>query len=280
MTHLVKTACIQLNSGPDIADNLAVCAALIREAAAEGAEMILTPENTCHMRTPQSAKLESSPPEEHHPGLPLFSDLAQELGIWLLAGSFSVRVADDKIANRSYLFSDHGEMVAFYDKIHLFDVDLPTGESHRESDLVRGGGRAVICGLPWKGAVLGMSICYDVRFPALYRMMAQHGATIMAVPSAFTVPTGMAHWESLLRARAIETGSYVLAPAQCGTHHGGRQTYGHAMIIGPWGDVIVEAEDEPDYIVASLDMDAVARARQAIPSLTHDREMTLDIIAG
>ncbi len=266
----IKTACVQLNSGPDMQVNLDRAVALIREAAGQGAQFIATPENTCRMRAQQAEKLKTAKTEELHPGIPVFSDLAQELGVWLLAGSMSVKLDGDHIANRSFLFSDTGEVVARYDKIHLFDVDLPTGESHRESDLVRPGQQAVIADLPW--AKLGMSICYDLRFSHLYRDMAQAGAEILSVPAAFTVPTGQAHWKTLLRARAIETGSFVIAPAQCGEHEGGRKTYGHSMIIGPWGNVLAEGGEEPGIIMADLDMEEVKKARQAIPSLQHDRD--------
>ena len=161
--------------------------------------------------------------------------------------------------------------MATYDKIHLFDCDLPTGESHKESEAVEAGTKATVVKTPWKP--LGMSICYDVRFPYLYRAMAQRGAEIIAVPAAFTVPTGKAHWEVLLRARAIETGSFIIAPAQCGTHEGGRETYGHSMIIGPWGKVKAErTDDTPGFVMAKLDFLDIAKARTAIPSLKHDRE--------
>ena len=181
----------------------------------------------------------------------------------------SIKLGDNRIANRSFLFSDTGEIVARYDKIHLFDVDLPTGESHRESDLVRPGEEAVVAETPW--AIIGLSICYDLRFAYLYRDLAKAGASILTVPAAFTVPTGKAHWETLLRARAIETGSFVLAPAQCGEHEGGRQTYGHSLIIGPWGEVLADAGEDTGFIIAELDLSAVEKAREAIPALKHDR---------
>ena len=214
--EVIKTALIQLNCGPDIEKNTDDASSLIREAAEKGAKFILTPENTCHMRFPAEAKFKSAYSEEEHPALIAYQALSKELGVFLLVGSLSIIVDDKKIANRSYLLSDKGEVIASYDKIHLFDVDLPTGESHRESDNVKAGSRAIIADLPF--ARLGMSICYDVRFAYLYRELAQKGASILAVPAAFTVPTGIAHWETLLRARAIETGSFVLAPAQCGEH--------------------------------------------------------------
>lgn len=266
----VRTACIQLNAGPEVAANLDAAGTLIREAAGQGAQFIATPENTCHIRSPQSAKLKSAKPEDQHAGVPYFSGLAQDLGVWLLAGSMSILLDDNRIANRSFLFSDKGDIVARYDKIHLFDVDLPTGESHRESDLVKPGELAVVADLPW--AKIGLSICYDLRFSHLYRDLAKAGASILAVPAAFTVPTGQAHWQTLLRTRAIETGSFVIAPAQCGTHEGDRKTYGHSLIIGPWGDVLAEGDEQPGIIMADLDLDAVKKARESIPALKHDRE--------
>lgn len=267
---MVQAACIQLNVGPVVKDNLETAADLVREAAGKGAKFIATPENTCHIRSPQSEKLKTAMPEEEHKGVPFLSDLAQELGIWLLAGSMSVRIGDDRIANRSFLFNDNGEVVARYDKIHLFDVDLPTGESHRESDLVVPGEEAITADTPF--GKIGLSICYDLRFSYLYRDLAKAGAQILTVPAAFTVPTGKAHWETLLRARAIETGSFVLAPAQCGEHEGGRQTYGHSLMIGPWGDVLAEGSEEPGVITAELNLDDVAKARESIPALKHDRD--------
>lgn len=268
---LLHTALIQMSSGPEIEENLRIASGMIREAAGQGAKFILTPENTCHMLTPQSEKLKTSAEAENHPVAKTFSGLAQELDAWILAGSVSVRVAPDKIANRSYLFSNRGEAIAAYDKIHLFDVDLPTGESHRESNIVQPGTKSVVAETPW--GKLGMSVCYDLRFPQLYRKLAQQGARILTIPSAFTVPTGMAHWETLLRARAIETGCFVLAPAQTGTHHGGRKTYGHSLIIGPWGEIIADGGEEPGIVSATLDLDAVDKARNAIPCLQHDREI-------
>jgi predicted amidohydrolase len=267
---ILPIALLQLNSGPDIAANLGFATEMIREAAAQGAKFILTPENTCHMLSPQGAKLKTAPEEGNHPALSVFSGLARDLGVWVLAGSISVKVAEDKIANRSYLFDSDGAQVAAYDKIHLFDVDLPTGESHRESAVVRAGQRGIVAHSPWGG--IGMTICYDLRFAALYRALAQAGAKILTIPSAFTVPTGQAHWESLLRARAIETGSFVLAPAQTGEHHGGRKTYGHSLVIGPWGEVIADGGNDVGIIRADLDMDAVDRARGAIPSLLHGEQ--------
>lgn len=273
MATILKASCVQMNAGPVIADNLDYVQRHIIMAADQGAQFIATPENTCHMKFPQSAKLLSSLREEDHDALPLFTALAKKKGVWVLLGSLSIKIADDKIANRSYLISDQGEVVATYDKIHMFDVDLKEGESYRESEVVHPGERAVLADTPW--GKVGMTICYDLRFPHLYRTLAQAGASLFTVPAAFTVPTGQAHWETLMRARAIENGAFVIAPAQCGTHDGGRKTYGHSLIIGPWGDVLARGDDHPGLIMADLDMDAVAKARASIPSLQNDRDFDL-----
>ena len=266
---MFKAACIQMTSSADIAENLAYAETKIREAAKNGATLIVTPENTCHIVMPAINKLKSAPAEADHPALPQFKKLAKELGVWILLGSITVKVSDTKLSNRSYLFSPAGDIAAQYNKIHLFDVQLPTGEVHRESDLIAPGDTTVVADTAL--GKIGMTICYDVRFAQLYRRLAKQGAQILAVPSAFTVPTGQAHWEVLLRARAIETGSYVIAAAQTGEHMGGRKTYGHSMIISPWGEIISEAGSSPEIIYGDIDLTAVDRARTAIPALQHDR---------
>jgi predicted amidohydrolase len=266
---MFKAACIQMTSSENIQDNLAWVDGKIREAAAQGASLIATPENTCHILTPALGKLKTAFPEDKHPAIPQFKSLAKELGVWILVGSLSIRISDTKLANRSYLFSPEGAIAAQYDKIHLFDVTLPNGEVHRESSLIEPGSAPVVADTPL--GKIGLSICYDVRFAQLYRILAKKGAQILAVPSAFTVPTGQAHWEVLLRARAIETGSYVLAPAQTGAHHGGRKTYGHSLIISPWGEIIADAGTEPGIIYGDIDLNAVDQARASIPALQHDR---------
>lgn len=266
----VNVACVQMNSGADIDENLKQVGEMIREAAREECSFIVTPENTDFMAANKMETLSIAEDANKHPGIPFFSFLAKELKIWLLIGSMKIKVDDTTIVNRSFLFRDTGQLVASYDKIHLFDVDLPSGESHKESDGCLGGDRAVVVNTPWRK--LGMSICYDVRFPFLYRGMAQSGAEMLTIPSAFTAQTGQAHWEVLLRARAIETGSFVLAPAQGGKHPGDRKTHGHSMIIGPWGQVLAEKNDtEPGYITRKIDFLDVTKARHAIPSLQHDR---------
>ena len=266
----VKVGCVQLNSGPDIEENLKEAGTLIREAARDECEFIATPENTDFMRSTPQLTLATALESADHPGMAFFSALAKELSVWILVGSMKIKVSEKAVANRSFLFRDTGQLVASYDKIHLFNVDLPNGESHREGDTVIAGEKAAVVNTPWKK--LGMSICYDVRFPYLYRAMAHQGAAMMAIPAAFTEHTGKAHWEVLLRARAIETGSFVIAPAQCGEHEGGRSTYGHSMIVGPWGQVLAEkTEATPGFIARKIDLLDVTKVRTAIPSLEHDR---------
>jgi predicted amidohydrolase len=264
-------ACVQLSSTADIAHNLAVTEKYIREAAVKGATLIVTPENTCHILTPSTEKLKTAQPQETHAGVKMFADLAKELGVTIIIGSMSIRLPGDRIANRSFLFSPDGEL-AHYDKIHLFDVSLPTGEVHRESDLITPGNKIVVADTAV--GKIGMSICYDLRFAHLYREQAKRGAQILSIPAAFTVPTGQAHWEVLLRARAIETGAFVIAAAQTGEHHGKRKTYGHSMIVSPWGEVLAEGGEDEGLIYAEIDLEAVNAARTAIPALTHDRAIS------
>ena len=243
--------------------------ALIREAHKSGAQFIATPENTGLMAPDGGAKLEKTFPEKDDKALPQFAGLAEELGIWLLVGSLGIKVSEGKTANRSYLIGPNGRISARYDKIHLFDVNLPSGETYRESNTVAPGAEAVVASLPW--GRLGLSVCYDLRFPQLYRTLAKNGAEILTVPSAFTETTGKAHWHVLLRARAIENGCFVVAPAQGGTHANGRKTYGHSLIVGPWGDILAEAGTEPGIIAAELDLEEIAAVRARLPSLHHDR---------
>jgi predicted amidohydrolase len=266
----VKFACVQMTAGPEVGPNLDAAAALIREAAAGGARFILTPENTSIIEPDRAQALAKSFTQDEHPGLPHFSKLANELGVWLLIGSMPIRVEPERLANRSFLIDDQGRIAAQYDKIHLFDVDLPNGEAYRESERIRPGAQAALVPTPWGG--LGMTVCYDLRFPQLYRELAQAGAAMIAIPAAFTVPTGKAHWHVLLRARAIETGAFVFAPAQCGTHAGGRRTYGHSLIVAPWGEILAEAGEQPGTIATFVDFSQVAAARGMIPSLRHDRD--------
>jgi predicted amidohydrolase len=266
----VTFACVQMTAGPEVGPNLDAAAALIREAAAGGAKFIFTPENTSIIEPNRELALAKSFTQDEHPGLPHFSKRAKELGVWLLIGSMPIRVEPERLANRSFLIDDQGRIITHYDKIHLFDVDLPNGEVYRESERIRQGSQAVLAPTPWGG--LGMTVCYDLRFPQLYRDLAHAGAAMISIPAAFTVPTGEAHWHVLLRARAIETGAFVFAPAQCGTHAGGRRTYGHSLIVAPWGEILAEAGDEPGIIATAIDFSQVATARSMIPSLRHDRD--------
>ena len=266
----VKFACVQMTAGPEVGPNLDAAATLIRAAALDGARFILTPENTSIIEPKRDLALAKSFTEDAHPGLPYFSALAKELGVWLLIGSMPIRVEAERLANRSFLIDDQGRIAARYDKIHLFDVDLPNGEVYRESERIRPGAQAVLAPTPF--GPLGMTVCYDLRFPQLYRDLAKAGAAMLSIPAAFTVPTGEAHWHVLLRARAIESGAFVFAPAQSGTHAGNRRTYGHSLIVAPWGEILAEAGDEPGTISAEIDFSQVAAARTMIPSLRHDRD--------
>jgi predicted amidohydrolase len=265
MTAPFKAACVQLRSGEDVAVNIADAERLIREAARQGAAFIATPENTGLMAADAGTKLAASFAEDHDPALPRFAALARELKIWLAIGSLAIRLEDGKTANRSFLFAPDGGITARYSKIHLFDVELGAGERYQESDTVKAGSQAVLAGTPWGG--IGLTVCYDLRFPALYRRLAQKGAFAFTVPAAFTVPTGSAHWHVLLRARAIENGAFVIAPAQGGLHANGRRTFGHSLIVGPWGDILAEAGTEPGIILAEIDPGAAAAARKRLGSL-------------
>ena len=267
-----RAACIQLNAGDEVVANVAAATELIRMAKSQGADFIATPEMTNLMEN-RSAELHAkSQSEADDIALPRFCALAQELGIFLLIGSMAIKVSDG-LANRSFLIGPDGAIIARYDKIHMFDVELPNGEIYRESKNYRPGSHARCPTIPLGKAEarVGMSICYDLRFPDLYRHYAKLGADILCVPSAFTRPTGEAHWHVLLRARAIECGAFVLAPAQCGTHPRGRETYGHSLIISPWGEVLADGGIQPGISLADIDLDEVVKARSRIPSLRHDR---------
>ena len=264
-----RAALVQMRCGRTPEPNLDAAEALIRQAASGGADYILTPENTSLMELSTRKLFASIQPEEGNPAVERFRALAKELGVWLHIGSIAVRLSDSKAANRSLLMTPQGEIAARYDKIHMFDVDLPGGESYRESKNFQSGDKAVLADLPW--GRLGLTTCYDLRFPALYRSLAKAGADFLSVPSAFTKQTGEAHWHVLLRARAIETGCFVFAAAQGGDHEVGRATYGHSLIVSPWGEVVSEAGVEPDVIFADIDPALVSDARSRIPSLRHDR---------
>jgi len=272
MASTVTVACVQNSAGPEIESSMAEATRLVRSAHERGAELICLPEYFSCLKTSDDQFVIGALSEAEHPALPHYRDLARELGVWLLLGSLAVRACPDKVYNRSYLIDASGEIVSRYDKLHLFDVDLADGESYRESAAVAPGDHAVLAPTPWGS--LGMSICYDLRFAHLYRALAQAGAVFLTVPAAFARTTGQAHWHVLLRARAIETGCFVFAPCQCGTHGGGRPTYGHSLIVDPWGRILADGGDEPGIIVATIDTAEVAKARGMVPALQHDHPFT------
>jgi predicted amidohydrolase len=236
---------------------------------------VLTPEMTTILDRDRARLLAAIAPEDVDPSLTQFRALAAELGIHLHIGSMAIRIGEADVANRSFLIAPDGNIIATYDKIHMFDVDLAGGESYRESRLYRPGAAAAVADLP--DARLGLSICYDVRFPHLYRALAKAGASVIAIPAAFTKTTGEAHWHVLVRARAIETGAFVIAAAQGGHHEDGRDTYGHSMIVDPWGAILAEAGTEPGVIVAEIDAAASVTARSRLPSLANDRVFSLPV---
>ena len=265
-----RAACVQVNAGGDMAENIAAASRLIAEARARGADFIATPENVSMMVASGAESVAKAAPQQSHPALAAFRELAGDLGVWLLVGSLSVRLDDGRLANRSYLLDADGAIAGRYDKIHMFDVDLPDGRSYRESATFRHGGSAELVTTPW--APLGMTVCYDLRFPHLYRALARAGAALLTIPSAFTEVTGRAHWHVLLRARAIETGSFVIAPAQCGAHPGERETFGHSLIVDPWGEVLADGGEAPGFVIAEIDLAKVDEARAMVPALYHDRQ--------
>jgi predicted amidohydrolase len=270
-----RAAAVQMRSGIDVEANTDETERLVRLAAAAGADYVLTPEMTTILDRDRDRLLASIAPEDGDPSLRRFRALAKELGIHLHIGSMAIRLdpagapGQAGVANRAFVIGPDGEVLARYDKIHMFDVDLAGGESYRESRLYRPGNTAAVIDLPWTR--LGLSVCYDVRFPALYRALARAGAAVIAVPAAFTRTTGEAHWHVLLRARAIETGSFVIAAAQGGTHEDGRDTFGHSLIVDPWGKVLAEAGTEPGFITALLDPEESAVMRNRIPALANER---------
>jgi predicted amidohydrolase len=269
MTSPFRVACVQTNSGRDYEPNIAAAGGLVRQARARGADLVVLPENVSLMEPDTRLLREKARTEADHPAIPAFRDLARETGAWLLVGSLAIRLRSGMIANRSMLIDSAGAIVARYDKIHLFDVDLGNGESYRESATITPGEQAVVAATPW--GRLGLSVCYDVRFPQLYRHLAGTGADFLTIPAAFTRTTGRAHWHILVRARAIETGCYVFAAAQCGEHAEGRETYGHSLIVDPWGTVLADGGEGVGVITASVDPSLVGEARRKIPALMHDR---------
>lgn len=279
MSESLKVACVQVTSTTDIAENIEISSALIREAHGQGAQLIGLPEVVNLVQRSRKKSAEVVQTQENETSLKAYRKLAAELGIWLHTGSLVIKLLDDeRNVNRSFLIDDTGAIAATYDKIHMFDVDLENGVSFRESKAFRPGDRAVVADTPWGG--LGMTVCYDVRFAYLYRALAQAGARILMVPAAFTRQTGQAHWHILLQARAIETGCFVVAPAQCGDHEDGRETYGHSLIIAPWGEILADGGEEPGVVIADLDFARIEKARHMVPALSHDREFAPPVPIG
>ncbi|MEX0590622.1 MAG: carbon-nitrogen hydrolase family protein [Xanthobacteraceae bacterium] len=264
-----RVALVQLRTGRNVIGNIDVAAKLVREAKALGADYVQTPEQTSLMELDRKSLFAHIVEEERDPALAAFQELARDLKVHLHVGSLAVKVSPEKAANRTFFIDPNGEIIGRYDKIHMFDVNLPNGESYRESNTYRPGEAAVVVALPF--CKIGLTICYDVRFPALYRALAEAGAEMITVPAAFTKQTGEVHWHVLLRARAIETGCYVLAAAQGGHHENGRDTFGHSIVIDPWGRITAEAGIEPGVTMADIDLALVAEARQKIPALEHGR---------
>jgi len=262
-------ACVQTNTGLEMKPAIAALRPMVSRAREMGADFITTPENVTLVDRSRKRMLAKVRTEADHPAIPAFQEMARETGAWLLAGSLTIKLDDEHVANRSYLFDAQGAVVARYDKIHMFDVDLKGGDSYRESATVRSGTDAVIAPTPW--GLLGMTVCYDLRFAALYRALAQAGASFLTVPAAFTAFTGKAHWHVLLRARAIETGCFVIAPAQVGKHEDGRETYGHSLVVAPWGEILSDGGDQVGVTTAVIDTARIEEARGMVPSLTHDR---------
>ena len=271
MPDTLKVACAQLTSTTDIAENIEISSELIREAHGHGAQLIGLPEVVNLVQRSRRKSAEVVKTEDEETSLKAYRELAAELGVWLHTGSLVIKLMDDeRNVNRSFLIDDKGAIAATYDKIHMFDVDLENGVSFRESRVFKPGDRAVVAETPWCG--LGMTVCYDVRFAYLYRALAKAGASVLMVPAAFTRQTGQAHWHILLQARAIETGCYVVAPAQCGDHEDGRQTYGHSLIVAPWGEILADGGEEPGVVMAELDFSRIDKARGMVPALSHDRD--------
>jgi deaminated glutathione amidase len=265
---------VQMRSGPSPQTNLDAAVRLIAQARERGAQYVLTPEMTNILEVKRERLFAAIAPEESDATLAALRELARRLRIVLHVGSLAIKLSAERAANRSFLIDESGEIVARYDKIHMFDVDLAGGESYRESRNYRPGEVAVTADLPW--GRLGLTICYDLRFPALYRALAEAGSSFLAIPSAFTKQTGQAHWHVLNRARAIENGAFVFAAAQGGLHENGRETFGHSLIVDPWGGIIAEADAEPGVVLASIDPGEVTAARAKIPSLSHGRRFEMN----
>jgi predicted amidohydrolase len=264
---------IAMRSGRDPQTNLDALLAAIDQAKRGGAEYVLTPEMTNIMEVKRERLFANILPDETDPTLATLREVARKLGIFIHIGSLAIKASSEKAVNRSFLIDRKGEIVARYDKIHMFDVDLGSGESYRESNSYRAGELAVVADLPW--GRIGLTVCYDLRFPALYRALAEAGASFLAIPSAFTRVTGEAHWHVLMRARAIENGCFVFAAAQGGKHENGRETFGHSLVVDPWGRILAEGGTEPGVVLAEIDPAEVVAARAKIPSLQHGRRFEL-----
>ena len=267
-SNRLTVACIQTNTTPDPAANLERIRPMIREAQARGAQFIALPENVSIIGAERENLFAQSPLEKDHPAVAFFRNEARKTGAWILAGSIPVATEEERLANRSYLFNGKGEIVARYDKIHMFDAALSETEVYRESRNYRPGNCAVTADTPW--GKIGLTICYDLRFPQLHRALAKAGAKILTIPAAFVATTGRLHWHILVRARAIETGCFVIAPGQCGMHNAQRLSYGHSLIVSPTGEILAEAGEQPGIITADVDLDEVDVARRKLPSLQHD----------
>jgi predicted amidohydrolase len=268
-----KAAMIQMRAGLDPRANIDAAVRLIGEAKSAGADYVLTPEMTNILAAKREQLFAAIVEEQSDASLATLRELARKLAIYIHIGSLAIKISPDRAANRSFLIDPKGDIVARYDKIHMFDVDLQGGESYRESRNYRPGELAMLADMPW--GRLGMTVCYDLRFPALYRALAEAGATMLAIPSAFTKQTGEAHWHVLIRSRAIENGCFVFAAAQGGTHENGRDTFGHSLIVDPWGRIIAEGGIEPGIVMAEIDPAEVASARARIPSLQHGRRFEI-----
>ena len=268
-----KAAMIQMRSGLAPAANIEAAVRMIGEAKSAGADYVQTPEMTNILAARREQLFAAIVEEQSDAALAALRELARQLGIYIHVGSLAIRISSERAANRGFLIDRTGEIAARYDKIHMFDVDLGNGESYRESNNYRAGEAGVLADLPW--GRLGVTICYDLRFPALYRALAEAGATMLAIPSAFTQKTGEAHWQVLNRARAIENGCYVFAAAQGGKHENGRETFGHSLIVDPWGRVLAEGGSEPGVVMAEIDPAEIAKARGRIPSLEHGRRFEI-----
>lgn len=264
-------ACLQVNSGEDMAANVDAALGLAADAADAGADLILMPENVAMMTWGTAAIAAAARAPEAHPALAAFREFARARQVWLHCGTLAVPAANGKVRNRTYVIDPEGGVAAVYDKLHMFDVDLGNGERYAESATFEPGDRAVAVDLPW--GRLGLSVCYDLRFPYLYRALAAAGADFLAVPAAFTQVTGAAHWHVLLRARAIETGCFVFAPAQTGTHVRDRRTYGHSLIVSPWGEILADGGTGTGFVIADIDPSEVDAARGKVPSLAHGRAL-------